>query len=115
MIRRVLKSIKTLRKRANVTQKELAGIVGTRQATISEIENGTGNPSLETVRAIADALDAEIVIVPRRALKQVNLLIDEALAPSKSTNRPTSPGSALEDVFIPDDADPDEDDENRGQ
>lgn len=109
MIDTFLKSIRQLRRREGLTQESLARVVGVAQARISGMENGEGNPTIETVRAVADALDAEIVIVPRRILKSVKTMVEDYLEPGVRDNR--DPGSALDDVFIPDDADPDEETE----
>lgn len=50
------------RERANITQKELAERTGIYQADISKIERGLGNPSLSTLRRLADGLDMELRI-----------------------------------------------------
>jgi transcriptional regulator with XRE-family HTH domain len=42
------------------TQKELARRVGTKQANISRIEAGLGNPTLELIQKICKALEIEI-------------------------------------------------------
>ena len=44
------------REAANLSQKELATLVGTSQAAISRVENGDGNPSFKTLARIAQAL-----------------------------------------------------------
>jgi transcriptional regulator with XRE-family HTH domain len=43
------------------TQKELASQVGTKQANISRIEGGLGNPTLELIQKVCQALDLEPV------------------------------------------------------
>lgn len=50
------------RERANITQKELAERTGIYQADISKIERGLGNPSLSTLKRLADGLDMELRI-----------------------------------------------------
>lgn len=62
--------IKALRKAAGLSQDELAEMAHIRTATLSEIENGKGNPRLSTLGVIADALQ---VAVP-------DLFLDGALA-----------------------------------
>jgi ribosome-binding protein aMBF1 (putative translation factor) len=42
------------------TQKELAKRVGTKQANISRIEGGLGNPTLELIQKICKALEIEL-------------------------------------------------------
>ena len=60
-----------LRTQLNLTQKELAARVGTKQAGISRLENMTSPPTLSFLQRIADALNAdlEIHITPRTAFK----------------------------------------------
>ena len=45
-----------------LTQQELAKRVGTRQSAISRLESGTYNPSLDFLRKVTYALDAELRI-----------------------------------------------------
>lgn len=50
------------RKQRNVTQKELAELTGIYQAEISKLERGIGNPSLNTIKRIADGLNMKVKI-----------------------------------------------------
>jgi transcriptional regulator with XRE-family HTH domain len=52
----VAESLREYRMRSNMSQKELAQASGLTQATISEIETGRGNPSLEVILRLAEAL-----------------------------------------------------------
>ena len=45
-----------------LTQKQLAKQLGTKQSAISRFESGTYNPTLEWMRNMARALDAELKI-----------------------------------------------------
>ena len=49
-------SIRSARREAGITQGTLADLVGTSSRTIHAIETGTGNPSLGTVAAAANAV-----------------------------------------------------------
>lgn len=49
-------SIRRSRKDAGITQETLADLIGTSARTIHAIETGTGNPSLLTVIAAANAV-----------------------------------------------------------
>lgn len=49
-------SIRRSRKDAGITQETLADLIGTSARTIHAIETGTGNPSLLTVVAAANAV-----------------------------------------------------------
>lgn len=58
LIREMIKA----RREAGLTQKELAERTGLQQSNISRIENGNGNPSLETLNKIAQSLGKKLVI-----------------------------------------------------
>ena len=47
------------------SQTELARRSGTKQANISRIEAGMGNPTLDLIKKICDALDLELVFQPK--------------------------------------------------
>ena len=53
-------SIKERRKILNVTQETLAEISGVGLRTLKQLERGKGNPTLETLQKICDALGLEI-------------------------------------------------------
>ena len=50
------------RNKINMTQKELAEKTGIYQADISKIERGIGNPSVMTLKRLADGLEIELII-----------------------------------------------------
>lgn len=50
------------RENANMTQKELAEKTGIYQADISKLERGIGNPSLSTLKRLADGLGMKLQI-----------------------------------------------------
>ena len=50
------------RERADLTQKDLAEKTGNYQADISKIERGLGNPSLSTLKRLAEGLGMELQI-----------------------------------------------------
>lgn len=54
--------IAAARKAAGLTQAGLAAKTGIQQSLISRIENGKGNPTLETLHCLAQALKAELGI-----------------------------------------------------
>jgi len=64
----ISEEIMMLRALRNITQRELADLVGTQQSSISRIEQGTHKPSLSFLERIAESLDADIQIrlVPRK-------------------------------------------------
>lgn len=58
----IIESLLTSRKYRNLTQHELSEVTGIDQASISRIENGTGNPSLKTLKKLAKGLDIKLKI-----------------------------------------------------
>jgi predicted transcriptional regulator len=59
----LLESIIKTREKAGITQAQLAKKVGTRQSAISRLETGGfKNATVETLKKIADALDAKLVV-----------------------------------------------------
>jgi transcriptional regulator with XRE-family HTH domain len=66
-------NIRRLRQTRNWSQEELADAAGgLRQAAISEIENGRGNPTLDTLEHIAAALGCRVrdLFKPRRSSRR---------------------------------------------
>ncbi|ALU39053.1 XRE family transcriptional regulator [Kocuria flava] len=55
------RAIRTARKEARLTQKDLADLVGISERTVRAIETGTGNPSLAAVAAAAGVLGLRLV------------------------------------------------------
>jgi ribosome-binding protein aMBF1 (putative translation factor) len=56
------------RTKNGLTQGELADRSGVSQADISRIERGSANPTEKTLCKIADALDADLCLVPRHSV-----------------------------------------------
>ena len=59
---RIIEEIITARQEKNLTQKDLAELVGTRQSNISRLESGNYNPTLEFLNKIARAIGKELEI-----------------------------------------------------
>lgn len=59
---RIARSLKRERERAGVSISELARQAGVGKATISQLESGAGNPSVETLWAIATALGVPFAV-----------------------------------------------------
>jgi transcriptional regulator with XRE-family HTH domain len=57
-----------LREQRGWTQRQLSEATGIRQPQIARIESGGHLPSLETLRKLADALNATVTIGPRNQL-----------------------------------------------
>src|SRR5580692_10002289 len=56
-IDRIAAAIRRERERAGLSLSELARSAGVAKSTLSQLESGTGNPSLETLWALSVALD----------------------------------------------------------
>ena len=55
-------SLISLRNERGLTQQQVAQKVNTTQSVISRLESGSANPSLATLKRLADALDARLVV-----------------------------------------------------
>ncbi len=54
--------LRELRLQAGLTQAELAARVGISQPNVARLESGVNPPNLSTLRKIADALSADVVV-----------------------------------------------------
>jgi transcriptional regulator with XRE-family HTH domain len=63
---RIGQRIADLRKGQGLTQNDLASMTGMQRNHISRIEQGRFSVGFDTLQTIADALDADIRIVPRQ-------------------------------------------------
>lgn len=57
--------VQSERLRRNMTQQELASLIGKQQKTISAIENGSTGTKLDTLLSVIAQLDLDLEIVPR--------------------------------------------------
>lgn len=62
----VINALDELRSERSLTKAELAREIGKNEASIRRLLTAPVNPELRTVVALADALDADIRIVPRK-------------------------------------------------
>ena len=56
----IIKQLKNRREELQVTQETLADISGVGLRTLKQLESGRGNPTLETLTKLADALGMEV-------------------------------------------------------
>ncbi len=84
-----------MRKRKGLTQAGLAERTGGIQGHISGIERGTHDPRASTLLVIAAALGCELILVPKEHAAEARLA-------AGLTDRSASPGSVLDEVFVPD-------------
>ena len=60
--RQIMRAILEGRDERALTQKKLAEVTGIAQADISRFENGTGNPSLRTLKRLAEGLGMSLKV-----------------------------------------------------
>src|SRR5947207_1625108 len=60
----IASSLRRERRRSGLSLTELARRAGIAKSTLSQLESGTGNPSLETLWAICVALDVPVELGP---------------------------------------------------
>lgn len=58
----IIAQLRALRKQRGMTQRELAEKIGQTQQRIAEIESGEFSPSLDTLKPILRALNAELLL-----------------------------------------------------
>lgn len=58
--------IQSERLRKNMTQQQLASLIGKHQKTISAIENGNAGTKLDTLLSVIAVLDLDLQVMPRR-------------------------------------------------
>ncbi|WDF75215.1 helix-turn-helix domain-containing protein [Novosphingobium sp. KACC 22771] len=58
--------IRSVRLGRNMTQQQLASLIGKQQKTISAIENGNDGTKLDTLLQVIAVLDLDLQIIPRR-------------------------------------------------
>ncbi|MCP9947957.1 helix-turn-helix domain-containing protein [Actinomadura madurae] len=74
LIAQIAASIRRERERAGLSQTELARRAGLAKSTLSQLESGTGNPSVETLWALGTALSvpfSRLVDPPRPAVRVI--------------------------------------------
>ena len=68
-------NLKKIRKAKNVTQNQLAFLIGKTRLTIARYENGEINPSLKIIKRIADALDVSLdALISDKDREMINFL-----------------------------------------
>lgn len=58
--------LRNRRKLAKITQTDLADLSGLSVHTLSDLESGKGNPTLEVLSRVSDVMGLEIQLVPRK-------------------------------------------------
>lgn len=104
---RIGRALRRERESAGISISELARRAGVSKATVSQLENGTGNPSVETLWALGDALGIPFaVLVDQPASAPTLIRADEldgvpsAAAPYSATLLSASPPGARRDLYV---------------
>ena len=58
----IVKAIAEARQNAGLTQEELSARTGIAQSDISKLENGNANPSLKTLKRLADGMEMTLKV-----------------------------------------------------
>lgn len=61
--REIVNIVKARRESLNVTQETLAQLSGVALRTLKQFESGKGNPTLQTLQKLGDALGLEVTVV----------------------------------------------------
>src|SRR4030095_11327969 len=103
----IASSLQRERRRAGLSLAEVARRAGVAKSTLSQLESGTGNPSLETLWALSVALDVPFaqLVEPRRPTVQV---IRAGEGPALASDRahyvapwlPSGPPTARRDIYL---------------
>ncbi len=102
----VATSIRRERERAGLSMTELARRAGLAKSTLSQLESGTGNPSVETLWALAVGLGvpfSRLVDMPRPATRVVRAGEGPVIASEQASYRASllasSPPNARRDIY----------------
>lgn len=71
-------SLRDARTAKGLSQRDLSALAGIPQAQISRIEAGTVDPRVTSLIAIANALDLELTLVPRKAVPAVKSIVRQS-------------------------------------
>lgn len=72
--------VKSLRKKANLTQKELAEKTGLSQGLIAKIENNTVDPKASTLRKILNVLENEIKVKQEHDVRACDIMTKKVIS-----------------------------------
>lgn len=64
----MIQSLIERRNQFHMSQRELAAIIGTKQPAIARLENGSHNSTIGTLLKVANALDLDVELKPKRAV-----------------------------------------------
>ena len=64
--RRIGQELAEIRKSQHLTQQDVADMAGLQRSNVARVEQGRYNVGLDILQAIADALNADVIIKPRQ-------------------------------------------------
>src|ERR1700722_15366503 len=106
VVARISMSLRRERARAGLSLTELARRAGLAKSTLSQLENGVGNPSLETLWALAQALGvplSRLVDPPHQGIQVIRAgegaVMHAERAAYDAARRSSSPPGARRDVY----------------
>jgi transcriptional regulator with XRE-family HTH domain len=82
-------SLREARTAKGLSQRDLSVLAGVPQAQISRIEVGTVDPRVTSLIAIANALDLELTLVPRKAVPAVKSIVRQSGGHADPTRGPS--------------------------
>ncbi|GAA3651042.1 helix-turn-helix domain-containing protein [Microbacterium marinilacus] len=104
---RIARTLRREREAAGLSISELARRAGVSKATVSQLENGSGNPSVETLWAIGVALGVPFAVLVDQQAGAPTLIrvadlsgVPSAAAPYSATLLSASPPGARRDVYL---------------
>ncbi|MFE6734290.1 helix-turn-helix domain-containing protein [Microbacterium sp. NPDC057650] len=104
---RIARALRREREASGISVSELARRAGVSKATVSQLESGAGNPSVETLWALGDALGIpfatlveERTTAPRLIRADEHAGIPSAAAPYVATLLSACPPGARRDIYI---------------
>ncbi len=90
----IAERLRETRQAKDLSQRVLSKLAGVPQAQISRIEAGSVDLRLSSLIAIANALDLEVALVPRKALPAVHSIIRQTSAVTSPSEKPDAPRPA---------------------
>lgn len=104
---RIGRTLRREREAAGLSVSELARRASVSKATISQLEGGTGNPSVETLWAIGDALSIPFAVLVDQPANTPTLIradensgVPSSAAPYSATLLSACPPGARRDVYV---------------
>jgi transcriptional regulator with XRE-family HTH domain len=94
-VKTVAANVRTLRTQADLTLAELATAAGLGKSTLAQLESGKGNPSVETLWAIAAALEVPFARIVDEARPSLRVVRAADVPPMHSAETPGWAGRLL--------------------